>query len=130
MLATLEDWRNYLADGEGFLRSAMNGAKRRPEVFTPAVVFNLTAMAIEKYLMAFLMRRNELPYNHTMTDIIEMVESVGGPAPELAARIRWLDTFQEICDVDAYQRRDPTPEEIQEILAIGVEVAEFVKKQI
>jgi len=38
MLATLPEWRDYLNAGEGFLRSARNGAVKRPNVFTPVVV--------------------------------------------------------------------------------------------
>jgi len=100
---------------------------KRPNVFTPVVVYNLTLMAIEKFLMAVLLRHHTMPYNHTMTDIIDMVETVIGPQPELAADLRWLDSFQEVCDVDRYRRREPTPDEIRKVLAIGAKVAAFAR---
>ncbi len=126
----VESWHSLLKEGDGFLTSAIKGRERRPDVFTAPVVYNLAAMAVEKYLMAFLMSRGEMPYGHTMGDILQMVESVQGPGPELSRRIMWLDTFQEICDLDSYKTRDPTPEELEQILEVGGLVAQFVRDNI
>ncbi|VAW41788.1 hypothetical protein MNBD_DELTA03-159 [hydrothermal vent metagenome] len=130
MLVQIEDWREYISDGGKFLHTAVNAAKKRPEVFTPEILYNLTAMAIEKFCMGYLMYHGDLADNHTMADLAEAVERHAGPQPELTQKLLFLDSFQEICDLSAYKRRPPNKEEIAQILSIGQEVNDFVSSKI
>jgi hypothetical protein len=130
MLVQIEDWRQYIDDGGKFLRTAINARQRRPEVFTPPILYNLTAMAIEKFCMGYLMYHGDLADNHTMADLAEAVQRHAGPQPELTEKLLFLDSFQEICDLDSYNRQPPTGPEITKILTIGREVKDFVIKQI
>ncbi len=130
MLVQIEDWRKYIDDGEKFLNTAINAAQKRPEVFTPEILYNLTAMAIEKFCMGYLMYHGDLADNHTMADLAEAVERHAGPQPELTKKLLFLDSFQEICDLSTYKRRPPNKEEITQILSIGQEVNNFVFSKI
>ncbi|NOX26086.1 MAG: hypothetical protein GXP59_08255 [Deltaproteobacteria bacterium] len=130
MLVQIKDWRKYLDDGGKFLNTAVNGSRKRPEVFTPEIIYNLTAMAIEKFCMGYLMYHGDLADNHTMGDLIEAVERHTGPQPELSKKFLFLDSFQEICSLDAYKRRSPTASEMGAILIIGLEVKKFVAAEI
>ncbi len=130
MLVQIEDWREYISDGGKFLHTALNAAQKRPEVFTPVILYNLTAMAIEKFCMGYLMYHGDLADNHTMTDLAEAVERHAGPQPELTKKLLFLDSFQEICDVNSYNRHPPSKEEIGKILTIGQEVKDFVSSKI
>ncbi len=130
MLVQIEDWRKYMDDGEKFLTTALNGAQKRPKVFTPEILYNLTAMAIEKFCMGYLMYHGDLADNHTMADLAEAVERHTGPLPELTPKLLFLDSFQEICNLSTYKRRPPNKKEITEILSIGQEVKDFVSSQI
>jgi len=130
MLVQIEDWREYISDGGKFLHTAVNAAEKRPEVFTPEILYNLTAMAIEKFCMGYLMYHGDLADNHTMADLAEAVERHAGPQPELTKKLLFLDSFQEICDLSTYKRRPPNKEEIVQILAIGQEVNNFVFSKI
>ncbi|MDH5297936.1 MAG: hypothetical protein OEV91_02860 [Desulfobulbaceae bacterium] len=120
------DWRLFLKHGEEYLATAEQAARRRPEVFTPDILYNLTAMAIEKLIMGFLMSRGDLAENHTMGDLLRAMELHAKIPADLARSLRFLDSFQEICDLDSYNRRPPTPEETGRILAIGREVERFI----
>lgn len=126
----IEDWRQYIKEGGQYLRTAHQAAERRGEVFTPEILYNLTAMAIEKFIMGYLMSRGDLADNHTMRDLLDAVERNAGPQPELGAKLRYLDAFQEICDMDTYSRKPALPEDIPEILAIGQLIREFVTERI
>ena len=130
MLVQIEDWRKYVDDGEKFLNTAVNASRKRPEVFTPPILYNLTAMAIEKFCMGYLMYHGDLADNHTMGDLIEAVERHAGPQPELTKKFLFLDSFQEICSQEAYKRRSPTVSEMTAIFKIGLEVKQFVAAEI
>lgn len=125
MLVQITGWRQYIREGEQYLRCAVNAAEKRPGVFTPVILYNLIAMAIEKFLMGFLMHHGALAENHTMIDILRSVEKIIGPQRQMAEDFRYLDSFQEICDIDAYNRREPTMDEIPRILACGVKIQAF-----
>lgn len=126
----ISDWRLYLSDGRKYLRTAVNGARNRPRVFVPEIVYNLTLIAIEKQIMGYLMSRGDLAENHTMTDLAAALERHAGPLPELSEKLRFLDTFQEMCDQDTYRRQTPTGAEIATTLAIGGELEQFITARI
>jgi len=129
-LLQIDDWRQYIKEGGQYLHTAHEAAERRAEVFTPEILYNLTAMAIEKFIMGYLMSRGDLADNHTMRDLVEALERNAGPQPELGAKLRYLDGFQEICDLETYSRKPALPENIPEILAIGQMVREFVVQRV
>jgi len=126
----ISDWRKYLKEGEQYLATAMGAAERRSDVFTPEILYNITAMAIEKLIMGYLMSRGDLADNHTMGDLLDAVERNAGPQPELAAKLRFLDGYQEICDIDTFRHDAPDPSDIPEILAIGQMVKDFVDERV
>lgn len=118
----IDDWQDYRRDGEQFLRTATRALQKKKQAFTPEVIYNLVAMSIEKYIMALLMKRGDLAENHTMADLARALEHHTGPLPELARKLHYLDTFQEICDVDTYSCLPPSESEMFTIVAIGCEV--------
>ncbi len=122
----ITDWRQYLKEGEQYLQTALGAATRRPEVFTPEILYNLTGMAIEKLIMGFLMSRGDLAENHTMADLLRALGRHAEVPAELVQDLLYLDSFQEICDLATYRRRPPTPEESRRILAIGQAVRQFI----
>ena len=125
MLVQITGWREYVKEGEQYLKCAVNAAEKRPGVFTPVILYNLIGMAIEKFLMGFLMHNGALAENHTMIDILRSVEKITGPQPELAEDFRYFDSFQEICDIDAYNTREPTMAEIPRIIDCGIKIQAF-----
>ena len=130
MLVQITGWRQYIKEGEQYLKCAVNAADKRRVVFTPVILYNLIGMAIEKFLMGFLMHHGALAENHTMIDILNSVEKITGPQPEMAGDFRYLDSFQEICDIDAYNTREPTMAEIPRILSCGVKIKAFTMQSV
>ncbi len=120
------DWRNYLKDGEKYLQTALGAAERRSEVFTPEILYNIVGMAIEKLIMGFLMSRGDLAENHTMGDLLRALEKHSTVPDTISRDMLFLDSFQEICDIDTYNRRPPTQEETKRILAIGQDLETFI----
>lgn len=118
----IEDWNSYLSDGEQFLKTATNGWEKRRKAFSTDTIYNITAMAIEKFIMAFLMKHGDLAENHTMGDLAFALERHISLPAELQKKLRYLDGFQEICDMDSARYTQPSEKETTTIVQIGHEI--------
>ena len=121
-LVQIDNWRDYQRDGEQFLKTAKGAHDRSKKTFSTDTLYNLTCMAIEKLIMAFLMKNGDLAENHTMADLLRALQGHLGEIPELAEKLLFLDSFQEICDLEQYTIRIPTKEDVTRFLAIGEDV--------
>ena len=119
----ISDWQEFLKEGNQFLATATNAFILQREVFTAEILYNLVAMAIEKLIMALLMNSGNLPYNHTMHDLVEsMEEFLPGCLTDLGDELKALDAFQEICDIESYTIRPPDSAEIARMLELANKV--------
>lgn len=124
-------WQDFLADGSGYLNTAVGALVKRREVFTPQILYNLVAMAIEKFVMAALMRYGALPYNHTMRDLVEaMEETFPGSIADLRDGLLALDSYQEICDLEGFSIAPPGMEKIPAMLDLAIGVKKLVTERI
>jgi len=124
-------WQDFLADGNGYLNTAVGALARRREVFTPQILYNLVAMAIEKLVMAALMRYGAMPYNHTMRDLVEaMEETFPGSMANLREELLALDSYQEICDLEGFSIAPPDMEKIPAMLDLAIMVKKLVTERV
>lgn len=126
-LVQIDNWRDYQRDGEQFLRTAVQAHAKGRRAFSTDTLYNLTCMAIEKYIMAFLMKNGDLAENHTIGDLLYALDRHCGDLGDLAEELRFLDTFQEICDLENYTVRIPSQDDINRILTIGESVKNFLE---
>ena len=122
-------WETFLQEGEAFLKAAAGAHARGKEAFTPVILYNITAMAIEKLVMAALMQRGALPCNHTMADLVEALESmvpaeIAGLKEDLLA----LDRYQEICALDSFLIAPPGMADIPAMLGLAEELRQVVHR--
>ena len=121
----IDDWAQYRLEGEQFLRLAEQAHHRQKKAFTPTILYNLVTMAIEKLVMAALMRCGRLPDNHTLHDLVaalerwlpETVRGLAGPLCE-------LDSFQDICDPYAGTITAPSRREVESMLILARKLEE------
>ncbi len=119
----IEGWQDFLHEGEAYLRTAACAWKKEKKAFTPEILYNITCMAIEKFVMAALMRHGALPYNHTMGDLVEaMEETFPGCLSIIKDDLLALDSYQEICDVDAFCIRPPEAGAIPGMLDLAARI--------
>jgi hypothetical protein len=76
-------------------------------------------MAIEKLIMAYLMKNGDLAENHTMGDLYNALCRHLGEVETIAEKFAYLDAFQEICDLETYNIRIPGKDDVVQILSIG-----------
>ena len=127
VLEPIRGWEEFLRDGEGYLNTATAGYQRRRQVFTAEILYNLVAMAIEKFVMAALMRHGTMPYNHTMTDLVEAMETTfPGKMAGLSQGLLEMDKYQEICDLDGFKITPPEMEKIPEMLGLADKLRNLV----
>ena len=121
-LVQIRDWHVFLRDGEQFLKTARSAYLKRRETFSSEALYNITCMGIEKLIMALLMKNGDLAENHTMGDLLCALERHIGKNPEIAEKLMYLDTFQEICDLDTYVVKQPSATDTEKIIRIGDEL--------
>jgi hypothetical protein len=92
------EWKGFYDAGRAFHKTARGGLGR-PEVFTPEIIQNIAAMAIEKYFMAIFTHRGILPRNHTMGDFLEEARNFMSLPAEFEETLRYMDSLQNICSV-------------------------------
>ena len=127
----ISGWDDFLADGSGYLNTAVGALVKRREVFTSQILYNLIAMAIEKFVMAALMRYGAMPYNHTMRDLVEaMEETFPGAVADIRDDLLLLDSYQDICDLEGFSISPPAMEKIPAMLDLAGRVKSLVTGKI
>lgn len=110
-------WEEFLQHGDDYLKTVSSAYFNRKKAFTPEILYNIVAMSIEKFIMAALMRHGALPYNHTMSDLVEsMEETFPKKLGDLKEKLLALDQYQEICDTDTFTIRPPSMNNISEMI--------------
>ena len=121
----IDDWAQYRLEGEQFLRLAEQAHHRQKKAFTPTILYNLVTMAIEKLVMAALMRCGRLPDNHTLHDLVAALERwLPETVRGLAEPLCQLDSFQDICDPYASTMTSPSAREVESRLSLARKLEE------
>ncbi len=116
-IRSIQGWEEFLTDGEKYMKTAVGAHAKHRKAFTPEILYNIIAMAIEKFVMAALMHHGALPYNHTMTDLVEaMEETFPSALADIKDDLLALDKYQEICSLDAFYINPPEMKEIPGML--------------
>lgn len=129
-IVQIDNWQDYFRDGRQFLKTARNAHAKESKAFSPDTLYNLICMAIEKLIMAYLMKNGDLAENHTMTDLANALKRHLGEIPELTEKLVYLDSFQEICDLETYTIRIPTNSDINTFLEIAAEIDDLLSPQL
>lgn len=108
----------FLKEGNAYLKTVCN-AHKRPEVFSPEIVFNLLSMSIEKLMMSILMYSGCLPDNHTFHDLANAYHAVDVLEPEMRTLLLSLDSHNNLCSMDAFQQIIPNEETLQSFLELA-----------
>lgn len=110
---SIQGWQKFFNDGEAFLKTGSAAYEKGKKAFTPETLYNIIAMAIEKFVMAALMQRGTMPDNHTMADLAEAMEKIfPDDVNEIKKELLQMDRYQEICDMDSFKISPPSMDEI------------------
>lgn len=124
----ISGWEEFLEQGKGYLRTAAAAYRKERIFFTPEILYNLIVMAIEKFVMAVLMRHGTMPYSHTMADLIEAMEETFPLAmKDIRNELLQLDTYQDICDPYDFTIIAPHREDIPSMLCLAKKMLDLVQ---
>ncbi len=130
-ITPIQGWKEFLKDGNGYLRTATGAFYSGNKTFTPDILYNLVAMSIEKFVMAALMRHGTMPYNHTMADLVEAMEETFPHAiDDIREDLLNLDTYQDICDPYDFTIVTPAVHEIPGMLGLAKKLQQLVENTI
>lgn len=90
-----------------------------------SLVFNVGAVALERYLVAMCHLYGVMPLNHNFICLMNAVELVTEVPRELNKEIRSLDFIFGICSLDDYFHGEPTPKDAERVLAMCGEVRQL-----
>ncbi len=128
-LQPITDWQDHITAGRQYLQTAVKG-RCRPAVFNNELIFQLAAMAVEKFIVGLVHYHQQMPADHTLSGLAADLAEVCPLNASLAARIRHIETVDDMCALTVKHRDPPEDADIQEILAVGQEVERFVDRHV
>ncbi len=111
-------------EAEGYLRVAQAGLER-PEKFSAETLFQLVALAVEGFWLAYLDENGNVPSHHGFRDLIKAAEAVGPVPADLADAVRGLDRYQSLCAWIPVEPRKPLREEIPGLIDVARRVEHY-----
>jgi hypothetical protein len=126
-IQSITGWRAHIRDGRKYLKTAAN-ARSRPAVFNNELIFQLAAMAIEKLMVGVSQYHHQMPFDHTLSGLIDALSPVCPLDPELADRIKAVERMDDMCSLTPVLRSAPSDAAVRSILDVGRQVAVFAEK--
>ncbi len=119
------NWKVWLKQGDQYLKAGT--PKGEKPKFGPEIRYNMLSMSLESYAMAILDYKQNLPDNHTFTDLVMGLERVMDLDADLKERILKYENIQSICSVEKFHIAAPTEDELKELRVAIVELGDIAK---
>lgn len=120
------DWQAHIHAGCKYLKTAQNGLNRS-QVFNNELIYQLTAMAIEKLLVGVYQYHRQMPEDHTLDGLVDGLAAFCTLDPNLAESIKEMGRYDDMCPLVPVNRSIPDDTQIKTLLAVGRRVVGFVK---
>lgn len=123
----MDNYNSWLDKGNKYF-SGVQGKNGNPCKLSPTIQYNLVCLAFESYVMAILDFHSKLPENHSITDLLDALETVMPIDLDLRNKIIKYEEVQLICPLIEYNRRDPSIEEVDGFKLSIKEIATLANK--
>ena len=123
------DWRGHIEAGQKFLRTALNGRLRKP-AFTNELIFQITMMAIENFLVGIWQYHRHMPTDHTLSGLVNGLKDLCPVDGHLAAAITELELDENMCSLIPMPPPVFDDNKINAVTAIGRDLAHFVQSRL
>lgn len=123
---SLADWREHMLAGQSYLKTACKGLKRA-NVFTNALIHQLTAMAIERLLVGVYHYHRKIPADHTLTGLVDGLDLFCPLPVDMGEGIKALEQYDDMCPLVPTHRNVPDDGAIVAMLALSRRLAEFTE---
>ncbi len=109
---------NY-ADAKAYHQRAL---QYKTVIRRPSLVFNIAAVALERYLVALCDLHGVDPRNHNYITLMREIETFMDIPKELNQRIKAMDWIFGICSIDDYRHPNPDESDMENVLILCDEV--------
>lgn len=126
-MKTLElQYNEMLAEARGYYKT-ISGAVAKQK-FNSETRYSILTMAIEKYLVAFLLYHSIVPSTHTLVALIEEIKFNGHTPPEgMKEHIQFIDSFLYICAIDNFYVKKPSETDVEKMCESLNQIAAWVE---
>ena len=95
----------------------------------PSLVFNIAAVALERYLVALCDLYGAEVRNHNYITLMHTVETLVDIPKDLNRRIRAMDWIFGICSIDEYRHPNPDESDMENVLTLCNEVRKLFDEE-
>jgi hypothetical protein len=121
--------QEFWIEGQQYLKVARQAWPNKP-IFTPEIVYQLCAMAIEKLCMAWMTQEKQLPENHTLRDLVRNGDKIDPWPIGLKVRLMRMDRFMALCPLDPTPMPKPEATDVAEFLELAAEVEAIIEAKL
>lgn len=104
-------WDDFYSYGVMY-KSIVERSFKRKEVFTPVIIYNMSATAIEKLIMGVSILNGTLPFCHTLSGLAEFSKNTLRFDEQLVNDMNIMDSMQMICSEDDISSKVPGIEDV------------------
>lgn len=120
------EYPQFISQAEAYYKTVQGGVKRK-QIFTNEILYNIISISIEKYLMGFLMSKNQLPPCHTLNNMIKEVKRHILVEESLVKRMDYFDKLQFICALTPFKRDPVSDNDITDMMIVLKEIRDMVQ---
>jgi hypothetical protein len=106
-------------DAQGYYQRALQFQEEKQR---SSLVFNVAAIALERYLIALCDLYGKEARNHNYISLVNVAETLVEIPPELVKKIKSLDWIFGICSIDDYRHPNPDVSDMENVLLLCREV--------
>jgi hypothetical protein len=115
----LEAFEANFRDAQGYYQRAL---QFQEEEQRSSLIFNVAAVALERYLIALCDLYGKEARNHNYISLVNVVQTLVAIPSDLVKKIKKLDWIFGICSIDDYRHPDPDVFDMENVLYLCDEV--------
>ena len=119
-------WYDHYHQAKTFWDMAMRIIDH-PGLFTSTEAYLLTGVAIEKFLMTFMVYHDFFPINYGLTDLVSLLDRKGIVWRELFDAVRKFERFHSICVSPDGSSMNFSQRDVDFFMDVGRSVVDFAE---
>jgi hypothetical protein len=123
------NYRPFLAEGDAYFRIISNSMER-PKKLGNKVLFSISTMMIEKYLVSLLLANRKVVTGHTIRSLVSMASRSFESLPVQIKELARVDDKLDLCSFSPVDSREPSDEEMKVLYANLIVLKEFVHESV
>ena len=120
-----EQAKTLLIEGNGFFKP-LEQSLSRPSKFNNELLYQMSAMSFEKFMVALLAHHNVNAEHHTPMALVNEAKNYETIPDSITETGKLIGKFESICSLSGFGYKMPDNDELKQIIVGLVEVKQFV----